>query len=119
MKFRHPFAHRIKPRETCFQSPMLILLLCCCAFTAWAQQEKSDTLKIDTTLVSVPIIVSDQQGRYVPGLQATDFTLYENRLKQQIDFFAAVEEPLNVALLLDTSFSARNVLDDIKDAARD
>src|SRR5262249_2641591 len=80
---------------------------------------ETETLKIDTTLVSVPLIVSDQQGRYVAGLQATDFTLYENRLKQQIDFFAAVEEPLNVALFLDTRFSARLVLDDIKDSAHD
>ncbi|HZS07891.1 MAG TPA: VWA domain-containing protein [Blastocatellia bacterium] len=96
-----------------------VFLICCCAVTAAQETEKSETLKIETTLVSVPVIVSDSQGRYVPGLQAADFALYENRLKQQVDFFAAVEEPLNVALLLDTSFSARNVLDDIRDAARD
>lgn len=107
--------------------PLLCGLALCvlCAVTALAQQTeksetlKSDTLKIDTTLVSVPVIVSDKQGRYVSGLQASDFTLYEDRVKQNVDFFAAVEEPFNVALLLDTSFSARNVLDDIKDAARD
>src|SRR5437870_2122311 len=103
MKFHDSFAARARQSKASLrrtgapaQSLRLLcgLLLCCCAVTALAQQtEKSDTLKIDTTLVSVPLIVSDPQGRYVAGLQASDFTLYENRGKQQIDFFGAVEEP--------------------------
>jgi VWFA-related protein len=104
-------------------APLGGFLLCLLAATALAQQSgraegrQPDTLKIDTALVSVPLIVSDRQGRYVAGLKAADFTLYEDQVKQRIDFFAAVEEPLNVALLLDTSFSARGVLDHIKLAA--
>ncbi len=94
------------------------------ATVAWAQQngqksESEQTLKIDTALVSVPVIVSDRQGRYVSGLKASDFTLYEDRIKRRIDFFADTEEPINVALLLDTSRSTVLVLDDIKQAARD
>lgn len=84
-----------------------------------AQEQKQETLKIDTALVSVPVIVSDRQGRYISGLKASDFTLYEDRIKQPIDFFADTEEPINVALLLDTSRSTTMVLDDIKSAAKD
>jgi VWFA-related protein len=84
-----------------------------------AQEQKPETLKIDTALVSVPVIVSDRQGRYIGGLKASDFTLYEDRVKQPIDFFADTEEPINVALLLDTSRSAVMALDDIKKAAKD
>ncbi len=84
-----------------------------------AQEPKQETLKIDTALVSVPVIVSDRQGRYISGLKAADFTLYEDRVKQPIDFFADTEEPINVALLLDTSKSTTMVLDDIKKAAKD
>ncbi len=84
-----------------------------------AQEQKQETLKIDTALVSVPVIVSDRQGRYISGLKASDFTLYEDRVKQPIDFFADTEEPINVALLLDTSRSAVMTLDDIKKAAKD
>jgi VWFA-related protein len=88
--------------------------------TAQTQKQESDqTIKIDTTLVSVPVIVSDRQGRYIAGLKASDFTLYEDRVKQQIAFFADTEEPINVALLLDTSKSATWALDDIKQAAQD
>jgi VWFA-related protein len=103
---------------------ILSALTCCamCAIAAAAQSQKQDqdqTFKIDTTLVSVPVIVSDRQGRYIAGLKATDFTLYEDRVKQQIAFFADTEEPINVALLLDTSKSATWALDDIKKTAKD
>jgi Ca-activated chloride channel homolog len=103
---------------------ILSALTCCVVWViptaAQTQKQESDqTIKIDTTLVSVPVIVSDRQGRYIAGLKASDFTLYEDRVKQQIAFFADTEEPINVALLLDTSKSTTWALDDIKQAAQD
>ena len=84
-----------------------------------AQDENStETIRIDTRLVSVPVIVSDRNGRYVPNLAATDFTVLQDGVRQSIEFFGAAEEPLTVALLIDTSQSTRPVLDDIKDSAR-
>src|SRR5262245_17450728 len=103
----------------------ILSALACCAMlviTGDAQTQKQDseqTIKIDTTLVSVPVIVSDRQGRYIAGLKASDFTLYEDRVKQPIVFFADTEEPINVVLLLDTSKSATWALDDIKKTAQD
>lgn len=84
-----------------------------------AQDAADDILKIETTLVSVPVIVSDRLGRYVPNLTALDFTLYHDGIKQNIEFFAASEEPLNIALLIDTSRSTTRALGDIKKAALD
>ena len=84
-----------------------------------AQQKQSDeTIKVQATLVNVPVIVSDRQGRYISNLKIGDFKLYQDRVEQPISFFDAAEEPINVALLLDTSRSTIGVLDDIKkDAA--
>lgn len=82
------------------------------------QGQQSDApIKVQTTLVSVPVIVSDRDGRYISGLKAADFKLYEDRAEQPISSFDAVEEPLNVALIIDTSRSTQPVLDDIKSAA--
>src|SRR3954463_7153267 len=78
---------------------------------------EQEGIKLKATLVNVPVIVSDREGRYLGGLRAEDFTLYNDHVKQNIAVFEATEEPLNVALLLDTSKSTRDVLDDIKDAA--
>jgi hypothetical protein len=50
-------------------------------------------------------------------LKAADFKLYEDRAEQPISSFDAVEEPLNVALIIDTSRSTQPVLEDIKSAA--
>lgn len=86
---------------------------------AQIRQADDEIIKVETTLISIPVIVSDRNGRYISNLKAKDFTLYQNGAKQNIDFFAPTEEPLNVALLLDTSRSTAPVLDDIKDAAID
>jgi VWFA-related protein len=79
--------------------------------------DAQEAVKLKATLVNVPVIVSDREGRYLSGLRAEDFTLYSDHVKQNIAVFEATEEPLNVALLLDTSKSTRGVLDEIKDAA--
>lgn len=80
-----------------------------------AQHNQSDVpIKVQTTLVSVPVIVSDRAGRYISGLKLENFKLYQDRIEQRITIFDAAEEPLNIALLLDTSRSTSQVLDDIK-----
>lgn len=96
-------------------SVALSLFLCVSGVPA---QVSDDAIKIDTRLVSVPVVVSDRNGRYIPNLTREDFTLLQDGVAQRIDFFATNEEPLTVALLIDTSQSTRPVLDDIKDSAR-
>lgn len=86
-------------------------------FSTPAQEKQADApIKVQTTLVSVPVIVSDRQGRYISGLKPRDFKLYQDRAEQPISVFDAAEEPLNVALLIDTSRSTQPVLGDIKSA---
>jgi VWFA-related protein len=84
-----------------------------------ARQDQDAPIKLGSTLVSVPVIVSDRNGRYVSGLKAENFTLYKDGAVQPIAFFTAEEEAINVAILLDTSKSTRDVLDKIKDHAKD
>ncbi len=89
-----------------------------CSFSTKAQDLGSgEVIKVDTRLVSVPVIVSDRNGRYIPNLKAADFSVFQDGVKQEVEFFAATEEPLTVALLIDTSQSTRSVLDDIEDSA--
>jgi len=78
-----------------------------------------DTIKIDTNLISVPVIVSDRDNRYVPDLKVDAFRLFDNQVEQKISYFDTGEEPLNVVLMLDTSLSTSGMLDDIKKAAKE
>ncbi|MGI8849888.1 MAG: VWA domain-containing protein [Pyrinomonadaceae bacterium] len=87
-----------------------------------SQAQTTEPAKIkekDKTLVSVPVTVSDREGHYISGLKKQDFAVYEDGVKQNITFFGTFDEPLNIALLLDTSGSTKDTLEKIKDAAKD
>ena len=100
---------------------LAIFSLLAAAFVSGARaQEKpaDEVIKVITALVSVPVIVSDHQGRYIPDLKQSEFNIMQDGINQKIDFFAATEEPINVAVLIDTSQSTRAVLGNIKKSAR-
>jgi VWFA-related protein len=80
-------------------------------------QDEDDVVELETTLVEVPVVVAEPGGRYVLDLKQGDFSISENGVKQNVDFFASVDEPFNVALMIDTSGSTREKLDKIKAAA--
>lgn len=80
-------------------------------------QDQDEVVELDTTLVEVPVVVSEPGGRYVTDLRQSDFSVSENGVPQRVEFFASVDEPISVALMLDTSGSTRDQLDRIKAAA--
>ena len=81
------------------------------------QLDKDDEIKIDTLLIDVPVSVLDSDGKFVAGLRKDNFQIFENGVSQKIEYFASVEQPFTVVLLLDVSGSMHNNLDDIKAAA--
>src|SRR5262249_5019856 len=76
-------------------------------------------LRIETTLVIVPVMAMDKDGKYLPGLASANFEVYEDGVKQEISDFGGVETPIHVALVLDVSGSTSYKLEDIQDAAMD
>src|SRR6188768_644376 len=62
-------------------------------------------LKSKVELVNVTATVSDDSGRFIPGLRQTDFTIYEDNEKQEIKFFSADRVPVSLGILLDSSGS--------------
>ncbi|MBS1793765.1 MAG: VWA domain-containing protein [Acidobacteria bacterium] len=103
-----------------FVPAVLLLGLFAAAFPAAAQDEEDNTpVRVDTLLITVPLTVSDKKGLYVGGLKKENFTVYEDGLVQEISLFQNDEAPMNVAILLDTSYSTKDVLDKIRKAARD
>lgn len=78
---------------------------------------EGDTVRVDTTLVTIPVSVTDRTGRYIPNLTREDFRIFENGIEQKVAYFAPVEMPFTVALVIDTSNSTRFRLEEIQDAA--
>lgn len=79
--------------------------------------DQQETIKIGTSLVTVPVIVTDPYGRLVRGLSRADFSIREDGVSQRIENFSAEEAPFDVALLIDTSRSTQNKLAAIRKAA--
>src|ERR1044071_7910850 len=80
-------------------------------------QSDDEPIKLHTTLVQVPVVVKEKGGRYLTDLHKDDFTIYEDGARQSIEYFGTTEEPFNVALLLDSSGSTADQLQQIKEAA--
>jgi len=79
--------------------------------------EAGDVIKVNTTLVTLPVSVMDRDGRYVPNLRKEDFRLWEDGTEQQVAFFSSVDKPFSVVLMIDTSGSTRFRLEAIQEAA--
>ena len=102
---------------------LLLLFSFGISFTAFAQDnrpvEKEEVIRVDTQLVDVPLAVVSTNGTPLRGLKASNFVIYEDGKKQEIADFSTAAAPFEVALLLDTSGSARADLRLIQRSAQD
>src|SRR5215831_10311135 len=95
---------------------ILLFIVVVMAAPVWALVQT--TLKVDVNLVNVPFLVTDAQGRFVPGLNKDDFTVEEDGHPQDIQSFSRENSlPLSVGMLIDTSPSVSRVFDDEKETA--
>jgi VWFA-related protein len=68
-------------------------------------------------LVALNVVVTDGQQKYVTGLAADNFAIFEDGVQQDLSFFAAKDVPLDLALLLDTSASMNDKMQTMQEAA--
>jgi Ca-activated chloride channel family protein len=78
---------------------------------------EDEVVRVNTALVPIPVSVLDRDGRFISGLRKEDFRIFEDGVEQEVAYFAAVEQPFTVALVLDTSGSTRFKLNEIHEAA--
>lgn len=79
--------------------------------------EDDEIVTIETNLVTMPVTVLDRNGKFVPNLGQNDFRIFENNVEQQVGFFAKVETPFTVVLMIDVSPSTQYRIDEIHNAA--
>jgi len=83
------------------------------------QQTGAFRFEVDVNLVNVTATVTDKKGNLVKGLTREDFELYEDGKRQEIVHTAADENaPLSLAIILDTSGSMVDKIDDARDALK-
>jgi VWFA-related protein len=75
-------------------------------------------ISVESKLVYLYVTVRDKKGKLVPGLTQQDFVVKEDGQPQTIThFMSQADLPLTLGLLVDTSLSQRNVLDDERDTS--
>lgn len=79
--------------------------------------DAGDVIRVETTLITLPVSVMDRDGRYIPNLRKENFRIWEDGVEQNVAFFSSVDKPFSVVLMIDTSGSTRFKLEDIQAAA--
>jgi VWFA-related protein len=77
-----------------------------------ADQNPSETLKVNVNVVQLFFNVKDKHGALIPNLTKEDFEISEDGKSQTIKYFAAESNlPLTLGIMIDASGSQRNVID--------
>jgi hypothetical protein len=80
-------------------------------------ERRPASIRIDTTLVQIPVTVTDPLNRFVTGLEKEHFKVFEGKVEQTILQFSSEDAPLSVGLVFDTSGSMGPKLQKSRQAA--
>jgi Ca-activated chloride channel family protein len=73
-------------------------------------------IRVDTTLVQIPVTVTDPLNRFVTGLEAENFRVFEDKSEQKLVQFSNEDAPLAIGIVFDCSGSMGNKLDKSRQA---
>jgi VWFA-related protein len=111
------FSSRIQTRYSAFKPYFSCGLLVLSLFAASRQMRADDTplLKTMGKEVTIPVVIRDKHDKFVTNLTKDDFTLTEDGKPQTIHSFEpATSQPIILGLIIDTSMSQHNNIDQIK-----
>lgn len=82
---------------------LLISILAVAVLSVAAQDD--DPIRVDSSIVRLNVGVVDTRGRPITSLDQSNFSVYEDGIKQQISRFEPSTAPFSVVLMLDMSGS--------------
>jgi VWFA-related protein len=80
-------------------------------------ERRPTSIRIDSTLVQIPVTVADPLNRFVTGLEKEHFKVFEGKVEQTIVQFSSEDVPLSIGLVFDTSGSMGPKLQKSRQAA--
>jgi VWFA-related protein len=87
------------------------------ADAAASERRGSANIRVDTTLVLIPVTVTDPLNRFVTGLDKDYFRIWEDNAEQVVAQFSSEDAPLSIGLVFDASGSMGNKLHKSRQAA--
>jgi len=81
-----------------------------------AEAVPKSNIRVDSTLVLIPVTVTDPLNRFVTGLEKENFKIFEDRKEQDLSQFSSEDAPLSVGVVFDCSGSMGSKLDKSRQA---
>jgi|KBSSwiStaDraftv2_1062776.scaffolds.fasta_scaffold380565_1 Ca-activated chloride channel family protein len=75
-------------------------------------------IRVNASLVLVPVTIIDGMNRVVTGLEQANFEVLENKQRQDIKHFSSQDEPVSLGIIFDTSTSMRDKIDWAREAVK-
>lgn len=100
--------------------PIVFLLLAAAsppAAQSRGSAQDSAVFRTGASLVALNVTVTDAKKRFVSGLEARDFAVFEDGIQQDVRFFESNAVPIDLIILLDASASMRHRLETVHRAA--
>jgi Ca-activated chloride channel homolog len=113
-----PHAVVMVPRTALRYSYLALLLLLTLVKSDAQNVARAATFRTSTRMVLVPVTVTDHYGKTITGLQATDFSLFDDQTLQRIASFGTEDLPCTAGLVLDISGSMQSTLGVVKESAK-
>ena len=76
-------------------------ILLAAIFNGVFAQNEAETIRVDTNLVLVNVVVRDKDGQLVRGLKLEQFELFDGDVKLPIEGFSAEEAPISIGIIYD------------------
>lgn len=78
---------------------LLLLVMTASHAQSSLEQQEPESIVVSSNLVTLNVIVTDREGRYVKGLKAEQFALFDNNVRQQIAHFSVGPAPVSLGIV--------------------
>ncbi|MCI0660349.1 MAG: hypothetical protein L0220_04680 [Acidobacteria bacterium] len=82
------------------------------------QSKERPAVKLDTNVVTFTVTVTDPYNRLVTGLELGHFEVFEDKVKQNIEYFNVDDAPVSVGIAFDVSGSMKGKIDRAREALK-
>lgn len=81
-------------------------------------KEDDSVIRERTELVTLSVTVTDRENKPIVGLKREQFEVFEDKIKQQIEFFKEMDAPTSIAIVFDISGSMEGKIARARDALK-
>ncbi len=100
-----------------FLAAVLVVVSLTARASAQPQTRQAPSFRTTIDIVSLNVTVIDSANRYLTDLEQSDFSVFEDGVKQDLVFFTRRPQPIAMSLLLDSSASMEAKLETLQLAA--